>query len=251
MSTSIALVTWAEVSSERRMCSAIPRRIAVIGSSSRPARPPAAPQLQAPGRRVLQGPARARAAAAARLGRRPAGLPELPAGAASCGGCCACGPPDSTKARMSFLVTRPPRPVPETWPTSTPCSEAIRATTGETNVFSPLAVPSAGAGAGAGSGSAARLGRRRLALGAGRRLGLGGGLLRSPARAAALSAAGRRLGALGRDHRELRPDLDRLALLDEDLLHDRPSRGSAPRCRPCRSRSRAATRRPRSSRPPA
>ena len=33
MSTSIALVTCAAVSSERRMCSAIPRRIAFIGSS--------------------------------------------------------------------------------------------------------------------------------------------------------------------------------------------------------------------------
>jgi hypothetical protein len=37
MSTSIALVTWAEVSSERRMCSAMPLRIAVIGSSISPA----------------------------------------------------------------------------------------------------------------------------------------------------------------------------------------------------------------------
>src|SRR5437667_300053 len=36
MSTSIALVTWAEVSSERRMCSAMPRRMAVIGSSCSP-----------------------------------------------------------------------------------------------------------------------------------------------------------------------------------------------------------------------
>ena len=36
MSTSIALVTCADVSSERRMCSAIPRRIAVIGSSCSP-----------------------------------------------------------------------------------------------------------------------------------------------------------------------------------------------------------------------
>src|SRR4249919_840373 len=38
---------------------------------------------------------------------------------------------------MSFLVTRPPRPVPDTCATSTACSEAIRATTGETNVLSP------------------------------------------------------------------------------------------------------------------
>src|SRR4051812_25041163 len=53
---------------------------------------------------------------------------------------------------MSFLVTRPPRPVPEPWPTSTPCSEAIRATTGETNVFSPPPLPSAATGAGAGGG---------------------------------------------------------------------------------------------------
>jgi len=46
---------------------------------------------------------------------------------------------------MSFFVTRPPRPVPSTCETSTPCSDAIRATTGETNVFSPA--PSvAGAG---------------------------------------------------------------------------------------------------------
>ena len=34
---------------------------------------------------------------------------------------------------MSFLVTRPPVPVPGTCAGSIPCSEAIRATTGETN----------------------------------------------------------------------------------------------------------------------
>ncbi len=34
MSTSIALVTCAAVSSERRMCSAMPRRIALIGAIS-------------------------------------------------------------------------------------------------------------------------------------------------------------------------------------------------------------------------
>src|SRR5215208_596709 len=67
---------------------------------------------------------------------------------------------------MSFLVTRPPRPVPSTLPTSTSCSAAIRATTGETNFASrrPLsssafgAVGAAGAsaaGSGAASGSGA------------------------------------------------------------------------------------------------
>ena len=37
------------------------------------------------------------------------------------------------KDRMSFFVTRPPRPVPETWFGSTLCSAAMRATTGEMN----------------------------------------------------------------------------------------------------------------------
>jgi hypothetical protein len=63
------------------------------------------------------------------------------------------------KFRMSFFVTRPPRPVPGTWVTSTSCSEAIRATTGETKLFpSPLtsgAAGAAGSGAASGSGSAA------------------------------------------------------------------------------------------------
>jgi hypothetical protein len=36
MSTSIALVTCAPVSSERRMCSAMPRRMAVTGSTVSP-----------------------------------------------------------------------------------------------------------------------------------------------------------------------------------------------------------------------
>ena len=53
-----------------------------------------------------------------------------PAGGA---GACAAGGPASMKAWMSFFVTRPPVPVPGTWAGSIPCSEAIRATTGETN----------------------------------------------------------------------------------------------------------------------
>ena len=39
------------------------------------------------------------------------------------------------KLRMSFFVTRPPRPVPCTWLGSTPCSDAIFATTGDTKVL--------------------------------------------------------------------------------------------------------------------
>ena len=43
--------------------------------------------------------------------------------------------PDSMNARMSFFVTRPPVPLPGTRLGSTPCSAAILATTGETNVL--------------------------------------------------------------------------------------------------------------------
>ena len=94
---------------------------------------------------------------AARAPRRvlPAPPPRAEAGAASAAGSAA-WPPDSTKPRMSFFVTRPPRPVPGTWETSTPCSDAIRATTGETKLLpSPFAPGSAGAGAGAGVGGSA------------------------------------------------------------------------------------------------
>src|SRR6476659_5775234 len=52
---------------------------------------------------------------------------------------------------MSFFVTRPPEPVPGTWDGSTPCSDAIRATTGDTNAF-PLP-DGAGAAGGAADGS--------------------------------------------------------------------------------------------------
>src|ERR1700733_11917821 len=42
----------------------------------------------------------------------------------------------SMKARMSCLVMRPPRPVPETWERLTPCSRAILRTSGEERVSS-------------------------------------------------------------------------------------------------------------------
>ena len=79
---------------------------------------------------------------------------------------------------MSFLVTRPSRPVPVTVVGSIPCSEAIRATTGETKVCCsppeplPEGAGSAGAvgavsgsadtGSGTGSGSEFRLDRLGL-----------------------------------------------------------------------------------------
>src|SRR5262245_8290937 len=56
---------------------------------------------------------------------------------------------------MSFFVTRPPVPVPVTNDGSTPCSAAIRATTGETKLFPFPAASGAGAlGAWAGGGGA-------------------------------------------------------------------------------------------------
>ncbi len=79
---------------------------------------------------------------------------------------------------MSFFVTRPPRPVPATCETSTPCSAAMRATTGETK-RAPLPAPSgpgpagsvAAEGSAGGSGSAAGV---ASASGSGAATGSGG-----------------------------------------------------------------------------
>ena len=224
------------------MCSAIPRRIAVIGSSG-------SPGLQR--RRLRRG---ARQAAPRRgAARRWRGLWRcgrgrrrgwLRAGAALRRA------PDSMNARMSFFVTRPPRPV--------PCDlRRVDAVLGRDarddgrderlavrrRRCRPARAPglrgSGCGGAGAGV-SAAERGARLGAACSSR--GAGGWLAAPPARAPRPRRA---------DHRQLRPDLDRLALLDEDLAARRPLPGSAPRCRPCRSRSRAAARRPRRARPPA
>src|SRR5438874_12541939 len=55
---------------------------------------------------------------------------------------------------MSFFVTRPPEPVPGTWDGSTPCSDAIRATTGDTNALPfPDCCGAAAGGAADGSGA--------------------------------------------------------------------------------------------------
>ena len=95
------------------MCSAMPRRIAVIGSSVSPgcgsaaALEPAGPVAgrRGLGRRGGGGAARCRSAAGAGAAGAAAPVRQAPAGCA----------PDSMNARMSFFVTRPPRPVPGTW----------------------------------------------------------------------------------------------------------------------------------------
>src|SRR6185436_15159593 len=63
----------------------------------------------------------------------------------------------SMNPRMSFFVTRPPVPVPGTTDGSIPCSAAIRATTGDTQVlpFPPGAAGAAATGATTGSDATA------------------------------------------------------------------------------------------------
>ena len=123
---------------------------------------------------------------------------------------------------MSFFVTRPPVPVPGTVDGSTPCSAAMRATTGDTNVL-PFRLRRGSTGAGgavaaAGGGLGERAGRR---LG-GARCGLGrrAGAARQDAAGASGVPRWRDLGAGGSDGREHGADLDGLALLDEDLVDD-------------------------------
>ena len=145
------------------MCSITPRRIAVIGSSTSPVCSAAAT-----GAGVGAGFG---GVACATAGSGAAGVAAgcwaaatgsgagTGSGAATGSGTVWAGGPDSMYLRMSFFVTRPPVPVPGTAVGSMPCSEAIRATTGEMNVRPPLspATPAAG-GVGCGVGSWASAG---------------------------------------------------------------------------------------------
>ena len=179
-------------------------------------------------RRCRRGGRRCRSGSGRRGGRRRRRAPERAAGRLRRGRRPA--PPDSTKPRMSFFVTRPPRPVPGTWrDVDAVLGRDPRDDRGDEASCRCRSTPSA-----ARSRLRARRRRRRgrlggsaVGVGARRRsrLRLGGGLRgrrlgrrrRRPARAAAAPSR--------RDHRELRADLDRLALLDEDLLRRRPSPG--------------------------
>ena len=180
--------------------------------------------------------------------RLPAPAREPAARRVGAGSAAGVAAPDSMKARMSFLVTRPPVPVPGTRPGSTPCSAAIRATTGETNVLPFLRCLRPGAvrrrrarrrRVGRPATSVRRGTGRRRRFGGDRRLGLrsgsggagvgsGSARRRRPARSARARCRRRR-------SRPPRPGSGRR----------RPHRGSAPPCRPCPWRSRAAARRAR------
>ena len=212
------VVTCAEVSSERRMCSATPRRIALIGSID----------LACRGRRTRRRRAGAGGGAAERQARR---RPRASVAAAGAGAA-----PRGAES-MSFFVTRPPRPVP--WH-----RDGVDAVLGrdprDDGRDEGLAVRRE---------TAPRLGAWLAAHGA---PGVRGSRLAArPVGRRAAAQRARRAGSRRAIRREHRADVDRLALLDEDLARRRRCPGSAPRCRPCRSRSRAASRRRRPCRPPA
>src|SRR6266508_1316728 len=146
MSTSIADVTCADVSSDRRMWSAIPRRIVVTGSSVSP--------TSAAGSGAGGG-AGGRAGGAAGGGWTcwgAVGASTAVAALAGAGAPAGAVAPPSTTANMSFFVTRPPCPVPGIVEGSIPCSLAMRATTGETKALpSPAGAPVVSVGAASGS----------------------------------------------------------------------------------------------------
>ena len=193
---------------------------------------------------------RAGAARERRVRQVPRERPGRPEAAGACGAACAF-PPPSTNARMSFFVTRPLRPLPWTWPGSTPCSAAMRATTGETKLLPlPLAsassdgslvVSDAAAGAGVASSTVSAVG-----VVAGESLAAfdsaaacavaGSGTSPSP------STTGRPRCPRARSPRaSCRPRPSRPP--GRGSRRARPTRATGPRCRPCRSRSRAGSRR--------
>ena len=189
------------------MCSAMPRRIAVIGSTVSPGSvSPAATGAGAAGFAGAGGVSAGGAACGA------AGC----AGAAGAASCCCCAPPDSTNARMSFFVTRPPEPVPGTWDGSIPCSAGDAGHDGRDEGLAVARRRRSGRGGsrrrrGLGCRRCGSLGLGRFLGGRRKRLGLGrrsgGSSLRGGAAAERCSS----------DLAELRADVDRLALLDEDL----------------------------------
>ncbi len=176
------------------------------------------------------------------------------------GGGSADGDAVSTKASTSFLVTRPPRPLPSIVVGSIPCSAAILATTGETKLWAEAGAPSCSpvptVGSAGSPSEARRLGVGGATGGRRVRLGLERGWPASAGSARPVPAGrapDRRVQARGR--RTVRRCVPAPRRRPPSRLRRRGSpaarraRGSAPRCRPCRSRSRAATRRPGPCRP--
>src|SRR5689334_21201401 len=87
--------------------------------------------------------------------------------------------PDAAAARISFLLMRPPAPLPSTAARSTLCSFASLRTSGELRIFWPL--PRAAGGAGDDAGA--------LAAAGGAGAGTGGGAVEAGCAAAGLGTA--------------------------------------------------------------
>ena len=201
MSTSIALVTCAEVSSERRMCSAMPRRIARHRLERLARLRAATGGCRRRGCSRSGGAAPAERAGAGGRGRRRSGAGALPAR------------PVSMNAWMSFFVTRPPgrcrAPAPgRCRARRRSARRPARRTSGRCRRLAARRAARARRALPARSAAAASGGRR----------------LRAPAQAER-GRRGRGCAGLAADPREHRADLDRLALLDEDLADD--ARGRA------------------------
>ena len=259
MSTSIALVTCAAVSTERRMCSITPRRIAVIGSSASPgrelglrrrgcrsrhrrgrrlepgrvraraARPEAAERCdrsRAPARPV---PARRQARGLPRQARVPEAAHRRGAGAGAGDGRRRWGGGGTGLDEVEDVLLRHATAGPgarddgrvdpvlggdarddrgDEGPSVAGRLRAVAATVARRRRGGQARPARRGLLAAAGAGAAA------TGSGRGRRLGA------AAQRAAGARLGGRDLRAGRRDEREDRSDLDRLALLHEDLRDD-------------------------------
>ena len=284
MSTSIALVTCAEVSSERRMCSgdAAPhrrhrlellagheRRLGLGGRlrpAARSAQAPAAEQRARELVREAQRPEEPRLAGAGSGSGAGAGAGGATCGAAGAGSTAAGGAaagaaaaPDSMNARMSFFVTRPPVPVPVTGGrVDAVLGRDARDDRGDEAPAVPGGSGSSRCGSGRGRRRRRRSGRRRCGGRLGGRSGCDG-LAGAGSGAGSGSAGAGSAGAGSPGPRRSRRPRARSArsrsrprrsrLPGRGSRRRRPRRGSAPRCRPCRWRSRAAARRGRSCSP--
>ena len=236
------------------MCSAMPRRMADTASTVSPSWAVAGPE-----------PAQVRARSGSRWGCRAAPEPEqVPARTAPEQPPAQRAPPEPPgrsasldEAEDVLLVTRPPRPVPRNLrdvdavlgrdPGDDRGDEAARRRLRWSQVSS-----AAPAGAGVSTGAAAAASRSSAPDAA----GSGGRLLWRGPRAAprctggSAGAAGAAPRPLGRDHRELRARPSTVSPSWTRICCNDAGRGARePRCRPCPSRSRAASRRPRPARP--
>ena len=155
-------------------------------------------------------------------------------------GAAAAGSPPARCSSTSFLVTRPPRPVPAICEMSRPCSATMRATTGDMNERRSRLSPFASARRArprqrrGRADDRHRLEVRRIGRGGRRDVGLAGARWGRGVRGGASAAGARRAlrerraagrrAAAGVDHGDARADVDRLALGHEELAH-RAGRG--------------------------